>query len=598
MNRIELLPDHVKRTIAAGEVVEGPFSVVKELLENALDAHAGEIEVEIAEAGLKKIAVRDNGEGIVRDDIPLSVMEHATSKIRTAGDIETIQTFGFRGEALSSISAISRLTILSRTGDAPLGGRLLCREGSIDMGDYAGPRGTMVIVENLFYNTPARKKFLKGRAAEIKNIKSVFLKIALAHPSVRFTLVSDGKRELALEVSGSVGERIEQIYGKGVTGSLYHERLSDIRASIHGFLSAPDFLKSSRSMQVLFVNDRLVEYRYMGFLLSRGYEAIAPRGRHPAAILFLDVDPGLIDVNIHPAKREIKFFDQRYIDSLIQGLCRKALDRTAHRLTGRAFRQAAGPDAQIPRPPSSYDAEDAHGTGERAAGQESFQVYPSPAGADALLVPPIDPLHVAPGLFVREGNPGVHDAAARDGFRVLGVAFASYIVFESEGALHVMDFHAAHERIIYDRIMSRTEEEVTQELIFPHVLALSIEEYDSVIEHRERLGEIGFDIDPFPDHSVVVRGVPAALGRADMDTFFRDLVEALKNGTEADIEGRAAETVACHAARRAGDALSMDEAERLTSEALSGRHDLRCPHGRPFLYKMGKKDIERMFRRS
>ncbi len=593
MNRIEILPDHVKRTIAAGEVVEGPFSVVKELMENALDAHATEVDVEIAEAGIKKIAVRDDGDGIVRDDLPLAIMEHATSKIRSAHDIEVIRTFGFRGEALSSISAISRLAILSRTEGSPMGGRLVCREGSIDMSDYAGPRGTAVIVENLFYNTPARKKFMKSAASEIKNIKSVFLRLALAHPGVRFTLASDGRRELLLAPAEGIEERIEQIYGKGVTGSLYHERLSDLRAAISGFLSAPGFLKSSRSMQVLFVNNRLVEYRYLGFLLSRAYEAIAPRGRHPAAIVFLEVDPALVDVNIHPAKREIKFFDQRYIDSLIQGLCRKALDRTAHCIGGSALRAHSGAAEQIPRAPLPYPAEQAP----QAACHVVQNLSPGDGDAAAQgtlpgAAPEIPrPAHAS---LLREGGA----APAAGGARVLGVAFESYIVFENDGALHVMDFHAAHERVIYDRLIARAAAPGTQALIFPHVLSLSVEEFDAVMEHRARLAEIGFDIDAFPDHAVVVRGVPESLEGSNLDTFFRDLVEALGEGSASDFRKRAVQTIACHAAKRAGDALSSRDAEQLVQEALSGDHDLRCPHGRPFLYRLEKKDIERMFKRS
>ncbi len=299
--------------------------------------------MEVYDSGLKKIVVRDNGSGIHRDDVALALMEHATSKIREIGDIERIATFGFRGEALSSIAEISRITMYTRTGGDEEGARLAYREGSLEMRDYAGPAGTTIIVENLFYNTPARKKFLKSKTAEMRNIRAVFLRMALAHPEIRFVLLSEGKPGIRLERASTIAGRVEQVYGGETMRRLQPARLTDISVSIEGFLSTPGYLKSTRSMQMIYVNRRPVEYRYLGFLLARAYEGIAAQGRHPAAILFIDVDPGLIDVNIHPAKREIKFFDQKYFDSLVAALCRKALGPRSARGVESVFRPEISP---------------------------------------------------------------------------------------------------------------------------------------------------------------------------------------------------------------------------------------------------------------
>lgn len=336
VDRIRLLPDSVKKKIAAGEVVEGPFSVIKELVENAIDAGASHIDVQVLEGGLRKITVRDDGRGMHRGDVPLAVMEHATSKIEDIHDIESISSYGFRGEALSSISSVSRLTILSRRADEATGARLAGADGAVEISDYAGPAGTTVIVENLFYNVPARKKFLKTVRTETRLIREIFVKLAIPHPEIAFALDMDDTRQVTLNAAVSVEERLGQIYGASIMDDLYRVELQDLKVSLQGFLSRPHYLRSNRAMQLLYVNSRPVEYRYLGFLLSRAYEAVAPRGKYPAGIIFIDIDARLVDVNIHPAKKEVKLFDSHYIDRLILALGEKAVSRE-HRVPDRVF---------------------------------------------------------------------------------------------------------------------------------------------------------------------------------------------------------------------------------------------------------------------
>lgn len=592
MNRIQILPESVKKKIAAGEVVEGPFSVVKELVENSIDAAATEIEVEVYDSGLKKIVVRDNGSGIHRDDVALALMEHATSKIREIGDIERIATFGFRGEALSSIAEISRITMYTRTGGDEEGARLAYREGSLEMRDYAGPAGTTIIVENLFYNTPARKKFLKSKTAEMRNIRAVFLRMALAHPEIRFVLLSEGKPGIRLERASTIAGRAEQIYGGETMRRLQPARLSDISVSIEGFLSTPGYLKSTRSMQMLYVNRRPVEYRYLGFLLARAYEGIAVQGRHPAAILFIDVDPGLIDVNIHPAKREIKFFDQKYFDSLVTALCRKALGERPHAVVESVFRPEVsqlnetdyGRDEVLP-----FDMKEA---GASAAAPPQERVTQDRPSGD---------VRSGTGLsLVNEDAVPYREVRGQTGVRAIGVVFNTYILCEDAESLCVIDFHAAHERFIYDELMKKDSSFESQALVFPKVVELSLEEFGVISDHAAFLAEIGFDMDEFSENAVIIRSVPVLAAGIDMDGFFADLVESLKSeeGKAVNARERVAQRIACHSARRAGDGLSVQEIDLIIQRTFSGAHELRCPHGRPFVYRLGRSDMERMFKRS
>ncbi len=610
MRRIQVLSDSVKNKIAAGEVVEGPFSVVKELVENAIDAGAGEITVEVAESGFRKILVRDNGSGILREDLPLSVREHATSKIRSIEDIERIASCGFRGEALSSIAAISRLTLLSRSPEEETGGRLVCDNGRVDIGEYAGPHGTTVIVENIFFNVPARKKFMKSRTGEQRAVRQAFLATALARPEISFTLVSDEEKKISLPATGDIAERVAQIYGRAAAEGLYRESISDMKAGLEGFLSSPGFFKASRAMQALYVNRRPVEYRSLGFLLSKAYEGVVPRGQHPAAILFLAIDPSLVDVNIHPAKREVKFFDGRYIDGLILGLAKKALGGRAHPIDTGLFREAV-----LQRREGPLTSGDASAGGDISA-PAAEQAGTEPASME-FREHPRQPVQASlqfengnEKTFIREVRevyehafraPEEESAAAHEDreARYLGVIFDTYLLVDHGGELGVIDFHAAHERILFDELTAKEWSPDTQELMFPAVKEFSIDACRLIEEKMDLFAGLGFDIEPISECAFAVRGVPAVAAKFDMELFFDEIVDRLQEETQArDLRKVVIERIACHAAWRAGDAVPEPQARRLIDEVFSGRHELRCPHGRPFVFSLKKRDFERLFGRS
>ncbi|MBN2403315.1 MAG: DNA mismatch repair endonuclease MutL [Spirochaetes bacterium] len=584
MSRIQILPESVKNKIAAGEVVEGPFSVVKELMENSIDAEASEIDVEIFDSGLKKIIVKDNGKGIHKDDLPLAVQNHATSKIRGIADIESISSFGFRGEALASISSISKLTIISRSAEVEIGAKFVSSNEQNDLSDYAGAVGTTIIIENLFYNIPARKKFLKSKSAELRKIRESFLKIALAKPGTGFSFSINEKRIITLTKANTLTERLEQIYGKSAVKNLSFESLKD-KAEISGFFSKPDFLKSSRSMQALYVNGRCIEHKYLGFLLSKVYEAIAPKGSHPAAILFINIDPELIDVNIHPAKKEIKFCDQNYINSLIMRLGEKALGKTHSLNIERISAKPAG--AAIF---SNIDANPA--TAGFAFNYEAK--HPGLIKNTGTYMP-----EHARKTFIREAEKSYPAMKPSHDFKYLGIIFDTYIIVEHGNDLTFIDFHAAHERSIYNELLNTETRPETQALIFPNVIELSIEDYQIFLEKKDYFDNSAFDVDIFSDKSIVVRGMPCAVKGLDIEGFFADIFEALKNDADhmLDVKKAIAEKAACRSAKRSGDSLTVEDAELIASRALSGDYEKRCPHGRPYMFKLKKNDLEKVFKR-
>jgi DNA mismatch repair protein MutL len=587
-NRITLLPDSVKHMIAAGEVVEGPSSIIKECIENAIDAESAMIVIEAEESGFKKILIRDNGFGIYKEDLPLAVAEHATSKIRKFSDIQTVSSLGFRGEALSSIAAVSECTILSRREEESVGGRAEIKNGKLSVSDYAGARGTTIIVENLFYNVPARKKFQKSISGESRSIRETVIKSALSAYHVGFDLSINGRRSLFLESAKSREERIAQIFGNDEKEGLTKESVNDIKVKIEGFISRPHFMKASRSEQFLFVNNRPVEMKHFSFLLSRAYESAAPQGRYPAAFIFIDIQPELVDVNIHPAKREIKFFDQRYVEGLIVSLIRKSLAEK-----GQLFDLAssATPVVDVQDVPENKNTTDVY--------KKTETVYTSSETAARDFK--IRDMFVEPAYESSQSKDDENDSSALipDTFTVLGMVFGTYIIADTGDELKILDFHAAHERINYDAIRSNNSEPDRQNLVFPEVVELPRHRYDDACELLDELNKKGFDVEPFSETSLIIRAVPSLLGDSSVKDFFTDLIDTFGSSDDsmAGYEHHVAARIACHASRRRNDHLSREEMAALFQKISSGSYALTCPHGRPYLYTVKRSEFEKMFRR-
>jgi len=594
LSRIKILPDHIKHMIAAGEVIEGPFSVVKELIENSIDAGATRIEVEIADSGMKKILVRDNGSGMSREDVQLSIQEHATSKIEDIDSLSHIATYGFRGEALSSIASVSDLTILTRSTEEQIGSRLDSRTGDVTVKDFAGSAGTTIVVENLFFNFPARKKFLKSRKVEQRYVREIFLKMALASYKTAFTLDIDGKRIVTLTACEDRLDRVTQIYGKSVSENLYFETLTDLKVQISGYLSKPGFVRGSRNLQLFFINGRPVDYKYMSFHLSRAYEAVIPRGKYPAAIIFLDIESSLIDVNIHPAKREVKVFDQPYVDSLVYSLAEKVLNRS-HSVPLSVFDSHFNMEEAGEESISPIQTMDAH-----SPLPERNVVYKRRESAPEIVSDNVpDYLFESSNIVSQPDEQGeVELPGSEEPMFIVGMVFKTYIMVQERELLHMIDFHAAHERILYDSIMKDDYEHDIQNLIFPHTMILPPEEFRVLFENIEEFTRFGFAIDEFPDYTVVVRAVPVVIGNDNIDNIITDILDRImQEKAGGRINEKFAASLACHSAKRAGDSLSRPDMEKLVQDVMSMKYELRCPHGRPYLYTLKKYDLERMFKR-
>ena len=579
--------------IAAGEVVEGPFSVVKELIENSIDAGATEIDLEIFDSGLKKIVVKDNGSGISKSDIELSIREHATSKISEPSDLERICTYGFRGEALSSIASISDLVILSRKEDEEMGARLESGQKGVNVTDYAGSRGTTVIVENLFFTMPARKKFLKSKRVELKYIRDIFLKMSIPCYNIAFNFDVDGKRQVSLQAADSADERIKQVFGRDILENLCFEKINDLKVEISGYFSKPHYIKSSRNMQMLFVNNRPVDYKFLSYHLSRAYEAVIPRGKHAAAIVFLNIDPCLIDVNIHPAKREIKLFDQKYIDSLVFSIASKSLNR-AHHISSDLFKTSetfshAGAAEEGRAMPVLKSADYGGETGSNYYNNSILNDSEELSGGEQLFEDSMQDILSVSRMVYRNKE---------DGIKIFGPVFNTYIMVQKDEELFVIDFHAAHERILFDSLIKSGVFIETQELLFPVVIDLAGPEYSAALEMTDLFREFGFDVEDFSDSSIVVRSVPVVTGKDETEDTVRSIIETINEDKSCtDIKRKVAASLACHSAKRAGDSLSESDMKELVSEVLEGKIELRCPHGRPFLHTIKRNDFERIFKR-
>ncbi len=577
--------------------MEGPFSVIKELLENSIDAGATIIDVEVDDAGLKRVLVRDNGSGIYRDDLELSIEEHATSKIQSDIDIGNIITLGFRGEALSSISSVSKLTILSRSAEETTGGRLVASDNDVSISDYAGPTGTTVIVENLFFNTPARKNFLKTASTELRYIREVIFRMALAHPEITFTVTVDGKRVYSFQSVSGIDQRIEQVYGKKVAENLVYEKLHDSDLVIEGFLSLPSYTRPQRSLQHLYINGRPIFHQYLGFLLQKSYEGMLKRGQHPAAILMISISPQTVDVNVHPSKREVRFADQKRINRMIMNLVSKILNTRVHQMRiGHGLEESGKWDAQEgdlnvqqrfsveAQPPnetqSMYEPEEGNIT-------DTWKDVPMESHMGNNLISDFRDLYVP----LNEWGDDVH---------VLGIAFGAYILVEENETILIIDYHAAHERMLYDSIIDSNREIEIQQMVFPKVMELTPETYHNAMGSLEYLNKNGFDIEDFSDNSIIIRGVPSYTAHMDQEKIILDILDLLDSDEDvlANIRKSIAETLACHSARRANENLSQDEIIRIIRFVSGGKEVMRCPHGRPIAYSLTKNEVERFFKRS
>ncbi|MCW5851419.1 MAG: DNA mismatch repair endonuclease MutL [Anaerolineae bacterium] len=613
---IVVLAEDVAAKIAAGEVIERPVSVVKELVENALDAEATDIRVEIREGGQRLIRVADNGVGIPAVEVETAFQRHATSKVREAEDLFHIRTLGFRGEALPSIAAVSRVTLVTRTRDETVGSRLRLEGGRlVERASVGAPAGTVLTVENLFFNTPARLKFLKSATAEAGQVHTLLQHLALAYPDVRLSLVSDG-RTIFQHTGGDLRDSLTTIYGVevgrqmiGVEGEAGGEDDLDTlevavtpRLTVQGFVSPPAVSRANRAHMTFIVNGRWVQDRSLNVAVTEAYHTLLMVGRFPISVLHITLAPEEVDVNVHPAKAEIRFRDGRAVFSLVQQAVRSALLR--HAPVPQFGGSPVWDDAETvdrgqwfmpgaaATPPLAWTQNDQTDEQTGWTGRMAFDTTASPAAAPAAgqAVEPSLPLTTAGGGKLPM-------------LRVLGQVGQAYIIAEGPDGLYLIDQHAAHERVLYEEFLqAHARSEVgRQALLSPLPLDLTPGEAALLGEQAERLDHLGFSLEPFGPQTVLVRAVPTILRQADPRQAIRDILaqmgEGRRNPLEADIEAALLRAVCKTAATKAGQTLSMTEMQALIRQLEASSSPRTCPHGRPTMIHLSAGFLAREFGR-
>ncbi|MEJ2502090.1 MAG: DNA mismatch repair endonuclease MutL [Gemmatimonadota bacterium] len=585
--RIQILPDTLANQIAAGEVVERPASVVKELVENALDAAATRVDVEIRNGGKTEIRVADDGHGMGREDALLSLDRHATSKIRGEEDLRAVRTLGFRGEALPSIASVSRLTL--ETAEAGgVGSRVRVSAGRIlGADDCARQRGTTVVVRNLFYNVPARAKFLKSAAVETRAIAEVLTGLALAHLSAAFRLESNGRTLMELPAARDLATRAAALWGDGFAGALVPVSLRNEGAEVAGLVERPDASVSGPRRVHLFVGGRPFRDRALVEAAERGYRTTVPRSARPSLLLYLDVADGAVDVNVHPSKAEVRFSRPGEVEEAVESAVRDAMST----VDSAATLDHRSPVPQI-RPPAPGSG---RGRNDRATpagdeGQLAFFVATAPQGSP-------------------EAAGTVGDAAEAAGVdeerrHSLWQVHDTYIVAETRSGLLIIDQHSAHERILFEALMRDFDEggRPSQRLLFPVTLRLSAAEYAVVEETQALLEKAGFEAEPFGGRTVIVHAAPNPHPWFDAERCLREMLAELAEGSALTRAARnqyerLAMTFACKGAIKAGQRLSRDEMRELFESLFSTELPYHDVHGRPTIVRLSIDELERRFGR-
>lgn len=606
---IRVLPVNVANKIAAGEVVERPASVLKELLENAFDAEATHVDVEITAGGRRLIAVSDNGQGMGRDDALLSLERMATSKIRDVDDIEHIDTLGFRGEALAAIASVSRLRLVTCDAEGRPGTEILVAGGTLrDVRDIGAPVGTLIEARDLFFNVPARRKFLRSYQTELSHVRAQFLVHALGHPEAGLTLKVDGRMAYELAGGATLEERIRELFGPGHEDRLRAVRREDPEVKVTGYVGLPELNRADRNEQYLFVNGRATGAPLLAYAIREGYHSLLAKGRHPTVFLFVTLDPGLVDVNVHPTKKEVRFRHPSAVrDAVIAGI------RDALQLEPAGG--AAGADAieHADEPLRAAGAESALQI-EDLPHARAFKYPRLPVSGAERQPSPGDRPPLAEGTDgAPEGSGGAEplSAEAADSLgstpwawcRVLGQVGSLYVVLETEDGLVLMDPHAAHERVLYERFMKQFQSGriQTQNLLMPENVELAPKDALRVRKSLDLFKKMGFGIAEFGGDAFVVDCVPSAFTGASMKHLLvevaRHLEEAGGRGGKERWREESITQAACKAAVKARDRLTLEEIERLVIDLARTDMPYTCPHGRPTLILTSFHELNRKFGR-
>ncbi len=619
MSKIRILPDALASQVAAGEVVERPAAVIRELVENSLDAGSTNITVEVQRGGTALIRVVDDGCGMNREDVLLSIERHATSKIRTKEDLASILTFGFRGEALPSIASVTRFRLASREREALSGTEVEINGGKLSgVKDYGGAAGTVIEARSLFFNVPARRKFLRTEATEYSHIEQQFIIHAIAHSEVSFTLIRDGAVAFHLPATKDVLERI-----RGLVGGDLARRLIQVKPLEHhgirvwGFIGGPGLSRSSRQQQLTFLNGRPIESSSVNYGLREGFHTTLMKGQHPVTFLFIEMDAVGYDINVHPAKKEVRFHDGFAVrDAVAKAVC-EALEGTSQLPEGHippsTIAKVAQPMVAVPQQQSFAIHTPAVPFGIKA---KPAMPMPTPAPEPPQIQVPVEistagvrsnslesaKITVSPAPAPQEKPTSISKPEVPD-FRIIGVLHRLYILLESMDGLVLMDQHAAHERVNFEKMRRAMEQGgvPSQRLLMPLTLQVSPRDADILRRHLETLGRLGIEIEPFGPNIFKVEALPTFLKADDPLSWLDQIIEELQTLSAKGSSLRLGEdmiaTTVCRHSIKANDKLSNIEIEALLRDLFACEMPYCCPHGRPTLIQMSLKELEKKFGR-
>lgn len=615
---INLLDNETANLIAAGEVVDRPAAVVKELLENAIDAGSLNITVEIKNGGSALIRVTDDGKGMAPEDVKNCVLRHATSKIKSPEDLEGISTLGFRGEALAAISAVSRFQIISKEKTAQFGTvKSMEGEKTLSFEEIGCPDGTTVTVRDIFFNVPARRKFLKKDATETAYISQYVERIALSHPDIGIKFIVDSRVKFSTQGNGSLADAIYAVYGREFLDSLAEIDRTNEKVTVKGFVSLPELARINRNYQILFVNNRLVRSRTISYAVEDAYKSFIMTDRFPAFILFIDVNPYLVDINVHPSKLEVRFADETTIREAVYFAVKNFLETRLNVIKSdfvqrsrEEFEKTVAVNAFVPfeqkehpvqqiielpknKAPIPFSFEEAKETNIQYA-TFSDSVHATSVRDEAQS-------HVGTVVIEPEKTKPVTKYATYK-----GILFNTYIIAEYDDNAYLIDKHAAHERIIYESLKNKKHTESVQSIISTSILNLTSLQYQTALDNIEEIAGCGFEIEPFGDTTFVIRGVPSEFSELEISTVEKiliDMIDDIIKGksarlTKAEIFDRSLYSMACKAATKAGYKDDEQSYIWLINKLFDLDNVFCCPHGRPIIVKYTKAQIEKMFFRS
>lgn len=625
MGKIVILDEHTINKIAAGEVVERPASIVKELCENSIDAGATSITVEIKNGGIAYIKITDNGSGIKRDDVEIAFEKHSTSKIRNAEDLNTVLTMGFRGEALASIAAVSKLKLVTRTAEDMEGSQIYVEGGSIgEIQDVGCPVGTSITVEELFFNTPARYKFLKKDYTEAGYIEDVVSRLALGYPAISFRLFNSGALVIQTPGNNDLVSAAYSIYG-AIAKSTVKVDYSDGSIEVKGIVGKPDVTRANRNNQIYFINNRYIKNKTINSALEESYKTLIPAGRYPFAVLNLKIDPFQVDVNVHPTKQEVRFSDEGIVFRAIYHAVKNALfsgedlvreisvggNKNTAEQKGFRMKDVGAKAEYIQQPmPEMTKSNNISifnlGLDKPNSGNNFTKSFNTLQVHNKYETKPVTTTQNEK-LEVKEKNetyslPQEIEERKLLDFRVIGTAFATYIIVEFNNELYIIDQHAAHERVMYEKLKKEWQDGtgLSQMLLVPEIVELTHKDMCIIERNKELLTNIGFIIEPFGNNSIKINSAPVLFEKGIIKDIFLDVIDGISDISKTkgkDQEPSLLYRIACKAAVKANKSLSESEIVGLLESMSSLENPFSCPHGRPTSIKMTKTEIEKKFGR-